>query len=473
MHYNPRLTVIHFCTGAFTAPMLNFVTMAIRFWLAASAAFCINTIGALAAPSAVLLLGTVKDATEGAKVYLFRPNSFGQKKIDSTTLKGGAFAFAKPESFVRGLYGIGLAPNQSFETILGSEPVKATLTHPAWSDAQITGSKEKALLERFRDQQAKLERVFADIQGQYNARAKEGVGNIVEQQKHFGNARRRQDSAYMAQDAFYTKMAKENPGTFMGKIATFMAAGINEQERTYVRDSDLKDPELLEGTFMHAKLNTWLQRFVPMDLEKWQAATMELIERAPAASRGREVLYGDITRIFLQFDMDFARKLVTNWLKEFPDSRLANMVKGQLPAAAPEVGDIAPEITLNDSTGKPVSLSSLRGKYVLIDFWASWCGPCRAENPSVVKTYAQYKDKGFTVYSVSLDNARDRWLSAIKKDNLTWPNHVSDLKGWACEGAKPYRVNSIPATFLIDKQGKIAAKNLRGDKLEKFLATVL
>ena len=224
---------------------------------------------------------------------------------------------------------------------------------------------------------------------------------------------------------------------------------------------------------MHAKVNAWLQRFVPMDLEKWQAATMELLERTPKGSRAREVLYGDLTRIFLPFDMDYARKLVTNWSLEYPASRLAGMVKGQLPAAAPEVGDMAPEITLNDSTGKPVSLSSLRGKYVLIDFWASWCGPCRGENPNVVSTYAKYKDKGFTVFSVSLDQNRDKWLAAIAKDKLTWPYHVSDLKGWGCEGAKPYKVNSIPATFIIDKQGKIAAKNLRGEKLGQFLAGVL
>lgn len=148
-----------------------------------------------------------------------------------------------------------------------------------------------------------------------------------------------------------------------------------------------------------------------------------------------------------------------------------------------KVGMDAPDIKLPSPDGKEYSLSSLKGKVVLLDFWASWCGPCRRENPNVVQVYNKYKDKGFTVYSVSLDGldsrsrsrltsqqqiddqlkqSKQRWIEAIAKDGLPWEYHVSDLKKWECAPAQLYGVNSIPRTFLIDRDGKIAAVNLRG-----------
>ena len=134
-----------------------------------------------------------------------------------------------------------------------------------------------------------------------------------------------------------------------------------------------------------------------------------------------------------------------------------------------KIGNVMPDFAQADKDGNEIKLSDLRGQYVLIDFWASWCGPCRAENPNVVDAYEKYKDNGFTVLGVSLDDNKENWLKAIEDDKLTW-HHVSDLQGWKNAVAQEFGVKSIPFSILIDKEGVILGKNLRGEELQNTLA---
>lgn len=172
-------------------------------------------------------------------------------------------------------------------------------------------------------------------------------------------------------------------------------------------------------------------------------------------------------------DLPILKKLAMDFEQVKPTPTIAQSFIGQVKRMAGlSVGEEAPDFTLNDPDGKPITLSSLRGKFVLIDFWASWCGPCRQENPNVVRMYDKFKDKGFSIYGVSLDKDATPWKAAIKKDNLTWL-HGSDLKFWNSAVAQTYGVKAIPATFLLDKDGKIIAKNLRGPALETKLTELL
>jgi peroxiredoxin len=142
------------------------------------------------------------------------------------------------------------------------------------------------------------------------------------------------------------------------------------------------------------------------------------------------------------------------------------------PVSKPGIGSIAPDLTMNDVNDKPFSLSQLRGKYVLIDFWASWCMPCREENPNVVAAFNKFKDKNFTILGVSLDQNKQSWLDAIKTDNLTW-QQISDLKYWSSAAVPLYGLDGIPSNALIDPQGKIIAIDLAGNELQNKLAEVL
>ncbi len=188
-------------------------------------------------------------------------------------------------------------------------------------------------------------------------------------------------------------------------------------------------------------------------------------------------LFPILSLINIETETETYESILNQTIKGFPESNSLKQIRAQLLKIKAEKyasdplapGKLAPDFTEKKIDGSEMSLSDLRGNVVLLDFWASWCGPCRKENPNVVKMYHKYNKEGFTVMSVSLDKDATKWQAAIEKDGLEWPNHVSDLKGWSSSAGQLYGVRGIPFTVLIDKEGKIIKTNVRGEELQQTL----
>jgi peroxiredoxin len=206
--------------------------------------------------------------------------------------------------------------------------------------------------------------------------------------------------------------------------------------------------------------------------DKSKAAMEEFVAARPDSWFALNTLYSQIVSAE---DIDGAQATLDKFTEPLRATKVGQSKQAQIDKwKTVIVGATAPDFTQNDVDGNPVKLSDFRGKWVLIDFWASWCGPCRAENPNVVAAYNQYKDKNFTILGVSLDQpgAKEAWVKAIADDKLDW-TQVSDLQGWKNAAADLYAVRSIPANFLLNPEGVIVAKNLRGEELATKLAEVL
>lgn len=423
---------------------------------------------------AVSIKGTIKNAPSGQFIYLFEYYGELILKYDSTQIgKNGNFNFGKGKEYPRGLYRIGFSKDTSNNLVIGEKEVEIASSTPGFQrNFTVDNSTENTLFHEFTQISMRFATQVDKLQKRFDQLGPMAEQNQEEYTKLVNGLRTKYDSLTKVKNAELKEMIKKGPTSFSAKIATANLTPDTLKADTYFTPGDLTDVEMTRGDMLSNKVKTYFQLFVQPQEQALASGVNTVLLKLPVGSPNREVALISMLMLFNQFQMPLNKQLKSQLKAEYPSSRYAKLIYPLLRQDPPDIGDIAPNFVMNDTSGKPISLESLKGKIVLLDFWASWCGPCRMENPNVVRAFNKYKEKGFTVFSVSLDNSRDKWLQALKKDGLTW-THVSELKGWDTSASRLYQVTGIPATFLIDKTGKIIARNLRGPALDEMLDKVL
>jgi len=359
----------------------------------------------------------LEGAEDGTKIQLFSFQEGKEVLIDSTEVKDGQFRLETKTKELRFYY-------MMYKE--GEVPVVLFLDEDS-EGVTISGNVEK-LAENYEVTGSKYSKEFKDYQD-FSYQFIDGKTAIYTEVKQIGMA----DSAKV-------------------KVLIDRLDSLNNITKMYAADYIAKDPASPVSWMM-------LNEFYPTTgLDGYDMTQLENFDIVAKAIR-EKYSYSEYPALIEQ-DVQALRNQI-----EMMEQQKA------MQSSAP-TSQLAPDIQLEDPNGNVIALSSLRGQVVLLDFWASWCKPCRQENPNVVAAYNKYKNEGFTIYSVSLDEDKAAWEKAIVADNLSWVNHVSDLKGWQSSAAALYGVQSIPASFLIDANGAVIGQNLRGAALEQKLQEV-
>jgi peroxiredoxin len=394
--------------------------------------------------------------------------------------KDGQFAFTLSLKLPHpGFYMIGDDPRRAFTVLLG-DPGEFKLTgncqNPANSyqleNAPLNASYQN-LQQRVMQHNQKVQMLYQNLQ--------------VFQMSDPAQVQRIQNDLSVQNSSHFSWLdSLEKKGGIMGKVAKmynfkpFMSdpshSGYGSEleyfRQAFFNNLDLKDEETNYMPQIFDKARAFAGTLSSQPIS--EAGLKKTFDGVLAKSAVGSVAHESLLRGFIagfeqsksELYVDYGKIYVDNYKD---DPQFAAAVNGQVSKmSAMRTGAEAPEIAQPDPNGKIVKLSDMRGKVVMIDFWASWCRPCRMENPNVVKAYNKYKSAGFEILGVSLDKEKEKWEDAIKVDGLTW-KHVSDLQGWSSQPAALYSVTSIPATVLLDKDGKIIARNLRGPALEEKL----
>lgn len=412
----------------------------------------------------------------GNTMHLYKFDGFGFHLVQSSESAKQEFSFSLPESAPQ-FYYLGPTERKAVPVILGQEKdVKIEGNCGQLRQANFVNS---PINDGYRDLKEKMEDY--NRQNSILIRSIQQVRNDEEKKTDLLAQLKSLDDERLG---FLHKLQAENPlfGTIVS-LNTYLS---------FPNNGEGYDNELgyyAEEFFRFADFKNELYATIPWTYESFKGYANTLssvgleddvhkmyiekaLNRTPEISATQKLAYAGVLSALKQKAHGNYAYFADQFIERFEksDPQVVAQLKKELDDARNlMIGGTAPDFTQETPDGKHITLSALRGKVVLLDFWASWCGPCRRENPNVVRVYEKYKDEGFEILSISLDNKKDRWLEAIEKDRMDW-HHVSDLKGWENEVAQTYGVHSIPHTILLDPDGKILARNLRGQMLESKLA---
>ena len=412
------------------------------------------------------------------KLYQFNGVGFTQAATISAADDGGYVYAAEQEE--PSFYYVGTAPNNVLPVILGGADTEVQVSGNCRQlrRAQLTDNginDEYAVLKS--NFEAFNQRTRTEI-ASYNQAMRAGDAEeqeaVLERIRTLDTEKRQLVSETKASNPMLGRIAAvntflsyqgQNNGRFSNEIEFFV--------NTFFQFADFSDPGYndLPWTYESAKNYTTALMQV-LQNEALYNVVLSMADRWPEGSRARFFAMGGAYAALLQSKNPITMQWADLIIERYGTTQASAItaIQQQLQSVATFMpGAEAPEIEGNAPDGSTIKLSELRGQYVLIDFWASWCGPCRRENPNVVRVYNEYHEQGFEILGVSLDQREDKWTAAIEADGLEWL-HVSDLKGWQSQLSRPYGVTSIPETVLLDPEGKIVARGLRGAQLEAKLA---
>lgn len=416
------------------------------------------------------------DCKKNAPLYLYRFDGYSFSIFKTAMAdSNNVFTFKIPASEHQ-FYFVGSQQGKTKPIILGTEKnltmqgTCSNIRKSEFVDSELNTDYEMAI-KRFRGFQATAKGLNRQL-------AKAG-NNPTSQNEIIQKLKANDD----AQLAMFKSTKTKHP--FVGKIvATKIYLSFPNNKGDYANEVDyyvneffthldLKDPDMdrMPALFETFRDYTTTLVAVKFDETKMKKTLDNVLKKMNPDSQAYRFGLGAIVQTLKSKNHPAYIEYGNQYLEKYGDEKQPYMVelKSNIDNAKNFlIGAVAPDFEQNTLDGQPMKLSSLRGKVVLVDFWASWCGPCRRENPHVVKLYDKYKNKGFEVLGVSLDRTKDKWEKAIAKDKLTW-SHVSDLKGWKNQVAKQYSVTSIPHTILLDQEGRILARNLRGADLDAKL----
>lgn len=412
----------------------------------------------------------------GLGLYTFDGFMFRQVNRLASLPEGQAYEFKVPASPSR-FYYVGPMAEQTRPIILGEEKLVVLKGNCGQiPNAEITGSpinQDYAVLQQkigvLSNRSGQLMRSFAYAQddAQRNTFQEQMKALDTEKLLLLDSLRKANPFFFrIAALSTYLSFPNNNKGRYPSEVDYFAGEFFNF--------ADFSDKGYDNLPWLFEAFNSYTQTLTSVNLDK---ATMgghlkSVLAKFPQGSAAQEMAYAGMLNALMERKHELYPDVAQDFIQQFnaknPEA-VASIKSGLEQAMRLMVGSVAPDFSQQTPDGKMLKLSDLRGKYVLIDFWASWCGPCRRENPNVVRMYERYKAKGFEILGVSLDQNRERWLDAIAADGLKWPQ-VSDLKGWANAVAQNYEVSSIPKTILVDPKGVIVAKDLRGQTLESMLS---
>lgn len=390
----------------------------------------------------------------------------------------GTATFTLPETRPR-VYYVGTASNNMIPVILGSEKgVELTAPCSKFRSAKVSNSplnegytSLKSQIKTFKNSNRSMQRQLlkADGNKEQEQKAMLGMANIDKQKLELMDSLQRTEPFLGAVAELNTYLSYQLYGEgFPDELNYFV--------NMYFNYANWEAADYQYNPWVYESVKAYAQTLSGIGIpdEQHALALNTVLAKIPQDSRTYKLAYGGLLAGLEGKKHDnyavFAQAYIDAW-KDKDKKNVAVLENKMKTVSQLMVGGTAPDFTQDTPEGTPLALSDLRGKVVLVDFWASWCGPCRRENPNVVNVYQKYKDRGFEVLSVSLDSNRDKWLAAIARDNMDW-SHVSDLQGWKNAAAQTYGISSIPATLLLDKDGKIIARNLRGPALEARLKKV-